>query len=60
MKILYEKVSAFDAIFIYEDEEYPHSVIFQRTTKTGNPVDTLIPKEAIIQVAQELKEAHND
>ena len=52
--MLYKKENKFLSIYVYEDELYPDSVILQKNSRTGDPVDTLIPKELILEVARKL------
>jgi len=52
--MLYKRENEFFSIYIYEDELYPNSVILQKNTSLGDPVNTLIPKEAILEVAKKL------
>ncbi len=55
-KVLYEKDGVGFHLLILDDDLYPDSVVVIKEKRTGQfPVDTLLPKEAIIQVANLLQ-----
>ncbi|KKN21719.1 hypothetical protein LCGC14_0922590 [marine sediment metagenome] len=56
-KILYEKDGVGFHLLILDDDLYPDSVVIIKEDRAGQfPINTLLPKEAIIQAAQKLKE----